>query len=369
MCKLAITASFPLGNRLSPSRAVPARRIPMPLVRPSQGLLALALLSLGACTDRSPTASTGPEPARLLEVTCEADVRAATLSCQLPPLAAGESLGDRIIGGKDVYVKLASSNLAYNATTEIFTADVTVQNLSSVAIGTTDGASADSIRVFFHEGPDRTSGTGQVSVRNPSGTRTFTATGQPYFEYVEILRPNDISAAKTWEFDVDNTVGTFSFSVFVSAPMVDESPTVALLSALWTGAVSTLWSVAGNWSDGTQAPTASSVVTVPADSLLDSSNMPVLDANATVAGLRVGYGSTLGLGYYTLESTGSVDATGAIGNGTLLLSGSATRLSGTVPALRITGSTELQGATKATGPVSVTGSLDLNGRALNIAVP
>ncbi|HYW13064.1 MAG TPA: lamin tail domain-containing protein [Longimicrobium sp.] len=121
-----------------------------------------------------------------------------------------------IIGGQNVYVKLRSSNNSYNSTTQIFQFDVTVENLLNEAMGTPDGIVPDpeGIRVFFHSGPTVTSGTGSVSVVNPDGFATFTAAGQPYYTYSEILAKNDTSAAKTWQFSMPPTV-TIAFQVLV----------------------------------------------------------------------------------------------------------------------------------------------------------
>jgi hypothetical protein len=109
---------------------------------------------------------------------------------------------------------------------------VTVQNLIGQALGTTDGSSlhADGVRVFFHTGPSVTSGTGTVTVSNASGTGTFTGSNQPYHQYDEILATGEVSQAKTWTWDVDPTVVTFEFTVYVWAPIqyddgwVDVSP-------------------------------------------------------------------------------------------------------------------------------------------------
>ncbi|MDH3495213.1 MAG: Ig-like domain-containing protein, partial [Gemmatimonadota bacterium] len=45
----------------------------------------------------------------------------------------------------------------------------------------------------------------------------FTGSNQPYHEYAFIIPPGFITPAKTWEWDVTNTVTTFEFEVFVEA--------------------------------------------------------------------------------------------------------------------------------------------------------
>src|SRR6185312_6928916 len=50
------------------------------------------------------------------------------------------------------------------------------------------------------------------------GAGTFTGTDQPYFLYNEILMTAQVSSARTWEWAVPSTVGTFAFQVLVDAP-------------------------------------------------------------------------------------------------------------------------------------------------------
>ena len=51
-------------------------------------------------------------------------------------------------------------------------------------MGTPDGSTVTGLKVFFHDGPTVTGGTGAVSVSNADGTGTFSGSGQSYFEYV-----------------------------------------------------------------------------------------------------------------------------------------------------------------------------------------
>jgi hypothetical protein len=239
-----------------------------------------------------------------------------------------------------------------------------VQNLTQNIVGTTDGVNVTGVKVFFASGPTRTGGTGNVSVV-PDGVGTFTEAGQAYYAYNQILDPYEISDSRLWLFEVDNTVTTFVFTVYVALTMVDES--AALLGPVWEGDVDSNWQTAGNWSGGA-VPTADSTVSIPSDSLFAGA-MPVLTADGDALNVRVGYQSSLGLGGFTLTVGGNVDAVGAISGGTVVMSGTGALLKGTVDALNVTGSTSLQGAARATGAVSVTGSLNLDGNVLTIAVP
>jgi alpha-tubulin suppressor-like RCC1 family protein len=74
---------------------------------------------------------------------------------------------------------------------------------------------SEGIRVFFHDGPVVTAGSGQAAVANPDGTGTFTAAGQPFFRYPGMLAPHAVTAAKTWRFQLDKGVSTFAFHLLV----------------------------------------------------------------------------------------------------------------------------------------------------------
>jgi hypothetical protein len=337
----------------------------MPSVRAAAGA---ALVLLAACTDRQvlPTAA-GPTPpaGSVGMVTCSVNVKEQTMSCSTA--RASGPRGDRIIGGQDVYVKLSSSGTTYDSGTQILSSNVVVQNLADRAMGTPDGVTVSGVKVFFNAGPTVTSGSGSVSLFNPDGTDgTFLSTNQSYYTYSEILTPYEISQAKSWQFSVDPTVGSFTFTVYVSAPLPNEND--PLVDKVWTGAVDSVWSTAGNWQGGV-VPDSSSVVAVPPDSLLASHRAPKLTADADVAYLRVGYGNTMDLAGFTLRVRGNADAVGAVANGTLWESGTGALVRGTFNAMQVTGSAALQGTVKATGAVSVTGSLSVKDQVMSIQLP
>src|SRR2546426_7805228 len=179
----------------------------------------LALAAFGAaCSDHITSA-----PARVLGssdrvVTCQGDVGARTLSCGMSsaPAAVRSSSGfsaDLIVGGQNTNVLLTSTNVSYDQATQIFQADVTVQNLMTPTLGTPDGNSVSGVKVFFHAGPSVVSGSGAVTVANADGAGTFTGTNQPYFLYGQTLPTGQVSAAKTWQWAVPTTVGRFVFEI------------------------------------------------------------------------------------------------------------------------------------------------------------
>jgi hypothetical protein len=187
-----------------------------------------AVLMLAACADRSPVGGgadpvvAGPRPT--VELACRVSVAARTVQCAPPAPSTGGARG-LIVGGQNQFVKLTSTGVAYDSTTAILRADVTVKNLMPQPLGTYDGTTAapEGVRVFFHSGPIVTSGTGTVAVANPDGTDLFTAGNQEYFQYDGILHTEQTSAAKEWLFSVPSTVAFFEFTVLVSAPTPNGS--------------------------------------------------------------------------------------------------------------------------------------------------
>jgi len=201
--------------------------------------LSAVALWVAACSDSgAPTAPTAQFRTEL--VTCEASVPAGTLTCASSQPQTGRRLQaargvsfDLILGGQGALVRLASSGTAYNAGTQAFTSDVTVENLIAQPMNTTNGTTPDAggIKVFFHSGPTVTGGTGTVTIANADGTGSFTGASQPYFLYSSgaVLASGATTSAKTWQFTVPTTVTTFAFQVYVTTRLPDEiSALVAL---------------------------------------------------------------------------------------------------------------------------------------------
>lgn len=331
---------------------------------------AAVLVLAAACTDQplAPVVEPEPAPAGLASLECTVQVRAGTMACA--PLTATAPAGvhfDKIIGGQEVYVRLASSGASYDGGTQQFQMSVTVQNLLQQSMGTPDGVTTEGIRVFFNAGPTVTGGSGNVGIANEDGTDFFLSAAQPYFLYSQVLTPYEISSPKPWIFDVEPTVTSFSFVVYVAAALPDEGG--AILDRVWDGSEGVEWETAGNWKDGL-LPDSGSTVAIPADSLLGGGSMPMLAADAQVTNVRVGFGSSLDLNAYTLTTWGNVDATGAVQNGTVRLGGTGVLVGGTLPSVQVTGSARLQSAVVTSGAVSISdGALDLSGRTLSIQVP
>lgn len=185
-----------------------------------------ALLLLGACSDLPFAAGEGYLPPPLVPpagtraaLECTAHVHRGTVACAPYEPAAAVS-ANRIFGGQNVNVRLASAGVAYDSAAQVFSMDVTVQNLLVQQMGTAEGTDTAGIVVFFAAGPAATAGTGAVAVRNPDGEGAFTAFAQPYFHYPEVLALNATSAPRRWEFDAPPSVQSFAFRVYVRTPLL-----------------------------------------------------------------------------------------------------------------------------------------------------
>jgi len=195
-------------------------------------IILLLSAAAAACTDESTTPPTkavetenpAVDPSsKLVILSCEASKSKLTVTCAEPQLGRKSREGpvaDIIYGGQNTFVTVTSSNVAYNNLTGRFTFDITLKNLLQQPIGTTDGVSPapTGVRVFFSSGPTVTGGSG-IAAPVPDGFATFTAGGQPFYQYDGILANNATSAPKTWTIIIAPTVDTFTFILFISSPV------------------------------------------------------------------------------------------------------------------------------------------------------
>ncbi|HEX2202224.1 MAG TPA: hypothetical protein VHG91_02945 [Longimicrobium sp.] len=344
-----------------------------------KGAAVLPVLLAAACADRHPTtAAPSPEaPVEpLAKFQCAASTKSEVVACTLVSMPPLEVSYDRILGGQNQYIRMASSGVSYDPGTQIFSFNATVQNLTSLLMGTTDGTtvSGAGVKAYFPTAPTVTSGTGSVTAANADGldgtlpgpNNVGTFPYYAYWGYGEILSPYEISSARQWQLNVPSTVVTFSFTVLIAAPMVNES--APLTDLVWDGSFDTAWDSVANWTPA-QLPSSTRTVSIPAAASITSGNLPQLNSNAAALHVGVGTGSTIDLNAFSLTAGGNVDVVGAISGGTLEMSGTGVLLRGTIPSLVVSGSTSLQGSTKATGAVSVTGTLTVKDQALNVAIP
>src|SRR5438876_11979236 len=214
----------------------------------------VALVGVAGCDDRgAPTGPPPPPPAATRVINCQADVRAGTFDCTTPTPPSGRLSADLVLGGQGTYVALRSSNVSYTSGTATFQADVTVENLTVLPLGTPDGGTVTGVKVFFSSGPTVTSGTGTVTVANPDGTGTFTQAAQPYFLYNQMLATAQVSAARTWQWSVPTTVNRFAFQVLVDAASPHEHTVLrwlydpigdgAGIAAVWSASATSVFAV------------------------------------------------------------------------------------------------------------------------------
>src|SRR4028119_460461 len=102
-----------------------------------------ALFFAAACTDSNPAATPPapiPDPAQqVAALSCAVDVRAAPLACRSAQPGGASDARSVILGGQGINLRLASSGTAYDAGTQILRSDVTVENLTTQMLATTDG--------------------------------------------------------------------------------------------------------------------------------------------------------------------------------------------------------------------------------------
>ncbi|HYH78161.1 MAG TPA: hypothetical protein VEX86_00130, partial [Longimicrobium sp.] len=183
----------------------------------------LLALAAGACRDTPtaapPTRSPVPQQTQRAELRCAVAVTTRAMSCE--PVGPRGVRRNIIMGGQGLNVRLRTTNVAWNDSDNVLSADLSVQNLLDQPIGT-DGTSTYGVRVFFVLGPNVTQGTGSVEVLTDS-IGTFTASGQKYFVYPEVIQPREVSAPQLWEFSIDGAVDQFEFFLLVETQTPAET--------------------------------------------------------------------------------------------------------------------------------------------------
>jgi hypothetical protein len=156
----------------------------------------------------------------------------ASVTCRPSANAAAQSVtgGNRTMyasdsiledQGTDISIQFDSAQIVDNVFTlsRTLTVWTSVTNMLPVDIGTSNGSTpaANGTRVFFTSGPSTLSGVGVVTVGNATGTGTFTATGQQYFQYNGIIAPGASSGTIGWQFDSLIAINSFTFGIGVDA--------------------------------------------------------------------------------------------------------------------------------------------------------
>jgi hypothetical protein len=206
----------------------------------------LCTAALGACSDQ-PVGTRERQPllpaSALQAFDCTVTVGDGMRCAPVTP-GTGQARGV-LIGGQNQYVTLTSSNIQYDAGTQVYSMEVTVQNLLNEAMGTPDGVTPDpeGIRVFFYEPPTTIGVGGEVTVINADGAATFTKVAQPYFQYSEILSKDEVSGSKTWQFIKPAEVNAFQIRVLIAT----EVQPLLVINEVLVNPGGTITDASGEW--------------------------------------------------------------------------------------------------------------------------
>ncbi|MBB4639470.1 Ig-like domain-containing protein [Longimicrobium terrae] len=248
----------------------------------ARGAAALALAVLAACSETGqPLAPENPGLQPLVEMNCIATLSSRSVTCS--EVAAGGP-SKVIAGNQGVYVRLISSNITMTADTFAF--DVNVQNLIPQALGTTDGITLDSaaVRVFFHIPPFVRQGTGSVSVANADGQAEYTGLGQDYYQYDEILEPNETSTiTRRWQLVFTPGVDQIGLKLYVAAKVPRPDGYVELSAGNPFQLTGTTQSFTGVVRD-----VVGNVVDTPISWMTSDSAVATVDASGTLTAVAPG---------------------------------------------------------------------------------
>ncbi len=195
-----------------------------PRLRPALAGLVL-LFGSAACADEGSNPA-APEPpsapaTELARLDCTVTVADGRMDCRGATPSTGAA-GGLIIGGPNgSYVQLTASNNAFTPGDDVYSIDVTVQNLLYQPLGTADGTTLHDagVRVLFDVEPYATGGDlgGTVSLLGSMPRALLMRADQAYYQYDEIIHPNATSSPLTWDISKSPDVTSFRFVVYVMA--------------------------------------------------------------------------------------------------------------------------------------------------------
>jgi uncharacterized repeat protein (TIGR01451 family) len=111
-----------------------------------------------------------------------------------------------VFGGQNENVNFVTTEAGYDAATGIFRFDGALQNLLPNALGTLDGSTLDAAGVEMIV----------QKITIDSGSGTITPVDPASFRYDQIIAENEVTADKTFRFNVPNTVTSFTVGFLVS---------------------------------------------------------------------------------------------------------------------------------------------------------
>jgi uncharacterized glyoxalase superfamily protein PhnB/cytoskeletal protein CcmA (bactofilin family) len=128
----------------------------------------------------------------------------------------------------------------------------------------------------------------------------------------------------------------------------------------WNG-TTTAWSTAANWSPSGVPAGSDSVYICSAATV-----QPALTAAASVSSIQVDSGASLNFAGFTLTAGGNADFAASSGGGTLAMNGSGKTLKGSVPALSVSGTISLVGATTVNGNFGLSGDFTVGDQTITV---
>ncbi len=146
-------------------------------------------------------------PTEVARLRCTAQVEEGHVSCVRQDADAASGTQG---------VSLAGQHGRYLGDAHIWAADVALHNPTSLVFGAADGTAVLSgIQVHVLGAPRTSAGAGSVAMLSAK---------QPVFQYEGTLQPGETSGARTWQFDVPQTVQAFTFEVSVVATVSIPMP-------------------------------------------------------------------------------------------------------------------------------------------------
>ncbi|HET7230961.1 MAG TPA: S8 family serine peptidase, partial [Longimicrobium sp.] len=142
---------------------------------------------------------------------------------------------------------------AYTRADSTYRISVRLTNDTEGMLGTPDGVQATGLKLFLPVHPMGYTGrqpgdtsdpygmlvppiqntNNTVRARNPDGVGSFTAPGQPFWNYPEMLAPWETSGWKEWKFTVDPNVSYFYFAVSILSYVPGEQPVTSSAPDGW----------------------------------------------------------------------------------------------------------------------------------------
>jgi hypothetical protein len=216
------------------------------------GAVQFAVLSiLASCKDLPTDPPQSPGKTIQNVVGCRVEVATGITRCE-PLSPDGKPLDVALNLIPDAQWMVQTEPGAYTPADSTYRLSLRVTNDTETALGTLDGTQVTGLKVFlpvramgYARQPGNTSDpfgmlippiqntNNTVHARNPDGVASFTAEGQPYWHYPQILQPWESTEWKEWQFTVDPGVAYFYFAVSIFTHVAGEQPVASSAPESW----------------------------------------------------------------------------------------------------------------------------------------